>query len=288
MHGVGESRRDGPAPDELRDAFAAFSASSARLTEAYEQLQAQVARLSAELAAANGELARRERLTALGEMAARLAHQLRTPLAAALLYVGHLSRPHLAEEDRLRFAGKALQRLQFLERLIADMLAFVRGARGVYSRFAVSELVTEVVQVVEEQVSAAGLHLEVGGQDSPVELVADRQALTAALLSLVENAIQASRPGASIRLAVGGEAGPFVVFRVEDEGEGIPAEARPRLFEPFYTTRAEGSGLGLAIVKQVAEAHGGWVEVQSQLGRGSLFSLYIPRQGVTEGVDGSA
>jgi signal transduction histidine kinase len=83
-----------PAGDnQLREAFQLFSETSERLTEAYEELQGQVARLSAELAAANGELARRERLSILGEVAAKLAHQLRTPLATALLYVGHLARP---------------------------------------------------------------------------------------------------------------------------------------------------------------------------------------------------
>ncbi|MDW8322498.1 MAG: ATP-binding protein [Burkholderiales bacterium] len=274
-------------PDGLKQAFALFSATSDRLAEAYHELQAQVARLSAELAAANGELARRERLSALGEVAARLAHQLRTPLAAALLYVGHLARPELSEADRLRFAAKAGERLQHLERLITDMLAFVRGARGRPSRFAVQALLEEALQVIEAQASSAGVCLQVQARCGELSMVADRAALVGALTSLLENALQASPAGSTIRLIAHAEAGPFVVFQVQDEGAGIPEQVRARLFEPFYTTRAEGSGLGLAIVKQVAEAHGGWVEVQSQLGRGSLFSLYIPRQGMTEGDDGA-
>lgn len=262
--------------DELREAFALFSATSERLAEAYVELQGQVARLSAELAAANGELARHERLSALGEMAAKLAHQLRTPLAAALLYVGHLTRPQLDEADRLRFAHKALARLQYLERLIADMLAFVKGAQGVKSRFPLPPLLAELMQIMEDQAAGHGVDLVLDDHSGGLQIEADRQALSGALTSLLENALQASRPGMCVKLTAHADAGPFVVFHVEDQGPGIPEEARQRLFDPFYTTRAEGSGLGLAIVKQVADAHGGWVEVDSTPGRGSRFSLYIP------------
>ncbi len=269
--------QDRPESDELRQAFAVFSATSEKLAETYLELQAQVARLTAELAAANGELARRERLSALGEMAAKLAHQLRTPLAAALLYVGHLTRPQLDEADRLRFAAKAMARLQYLERLVADMLAFVKGAQGARSRFPVHALLADVMQLMEAQAAAQGIRLILYDQVGALELTADRQALSGALTSLLENALQASRPGLAVRLLAHANAGPFVVFQVEDEGEGIAEEARGRLFDPFYTTRPEGSGLGLAIVKQTADAHGGWVEADSAPGAGSRFTLYIPQ-----------
>lgn len=269
--------QDHPKSDELRQAFALFNATSEKLAETYLELQAQVARLSAELAAANGELARHERLSALGEMAAKLAHQLRTPLAAALLYVGHLTRPQLDADDRLRFATKAMARLQYLERLIADMLTFVKGAQGVRSRFPLRTLLSDVMQVTEAQSALQGVRLILDDQVGDLELMADRQALSGALTCLLENAFQASRPGQSVRLVAHANAGPFVVFQVEDEGEGIAEEARGRLFDPFYTTRPEGSGLGLAIVKQTADAHGGWVEVDSVPGAGSRFTLYIPQ-----------
>lgn len=264
--------------DQLRQAFAEFSATSARLEQTYLELQTQVARLSAELAAANGELARRERLSALGEMAAKLAHQLRTPLAAALLYVGHLTRPSLDEADRLRFATKAMDRLRYLERLIADMLAFVRGAQGMRSRFPVGGLLADLRQLFEPQAAALEVVVEFVDEVGDLEITADRQALAGALTSLLENALQASRPGGRVRLTARADAGPFVMFSVEDEGEGIAEAERARVFEPFYTTRAEGSGLGLAIVKQVADAHGGWVELASNPGEGSRFTMFVPKQ----------
>ena len=265
-------------PDELREAFALFSETSAKLSEAYQELQNQVAGLSAELATANGELARRERLSALGEVAAQLAHQLRTPLAAALLYVGHLARPNLAEADRLRFAEKTLSRLRYLERLVQDMLSFVRGQQGTSDAVAVQGLLDELDQVIEPQASLQGVTLEVARVPEQLTVWVDRPAILGALINLMENALQASPPGSSIRLEASSHGSPFVAFRVEDRGPGIADDIKPRLFEPFFTTRGEGSGLGLAIVKQTAEAHGGWVEVESEPGKGSAFTLFLPMQ----------
>lgn len=263
---------------QLRAAFELFSETSERLSDAYAELQGQVGRLSAELAAANGELARRERLSILGEVAAKLAHQLRTPLATALLYVGHLARPGLAEADRVRFADKTLGRLHYLERLIQDMLAFVKGQQGQRAEFAVHALADEVCLAIEPQAALLDVRLALTKQGDDERIEADRQAVQGALINLVENAVQASRPGQTVAFGVS-TGGAYVAFHVVDQGEGIAAADRERLFEPFYTTRSEGSGLGLAIVKQTADAHGGWVEVESEPGQGSRFALFLPTAG---------
>lgn len=265
-----------PGSGDLREAFELFSQTSEKLAETYAELQGQVARLSAELADANGELARRERLSALGEVAAKLAHQLRTPLAAALLYVGHLARPELGDADRLRFAEKSLGRLRYLERLIQDMLAFVKGQACQTSRFGANGLVDDVRHAMEPQAEQRGVRLSCAGAEPEPWLDADRQAVLGALLNLLENAVLASAQGGVASLDIV-PAGAFVGFRVGDSGAGIDADTRARLFEPFFTTRREGSGLGLAIVKQTADAHGGWVDVDSTAGVGSVFTLYLPR-----------
>ena len=268
---------------KLRQAFALFSETSEKLAGAYLELQAQVARLTSELAAANGELARRERLSALGEMAAQVAHQLRTPLASALLYTGHLARPQLADADRIRFADKSLSRLRYLERLIQDMLLFVKGARLTREAFPLHPLLEELAQTLEPHAAQRKVHLHLPVLESALTLSGDRQAIAGALINLLENALQASPEGGRVSLAVGGRGSPFAAFQVEDEGAGIPPEARERLFEPFFSTRGEGSGLGLAIVRQVAEAHGGWVEWAPREAGGSLFSLYLPFAGGEHG-----
>lgn len=268
-----------PEDAELRQAFALFSETSEKLASAYLELQGQVARLTSELAAANGELARRERLSALGEMAAQVAHQLRTPLATALLYTGHLTRPQINEADRIRFADKTRSRLLYLERLIQDMLLFVKGARQAATSFPLPALIEEIAHTLEPHAAARSVTLRLDETSPDLLLTGDRQAISGALINLIENALQASPAGEAVELTVSGQGSPFAAFQVADAGTGIPEDARERLFEPFFTTRGEGSGLGLAIVRQVAEAHGGWVEWSPRSGGGSLFTLFLPFAG---------
>lgn len=225
--------------------------------------------------ALRSELARHQRLSAMGEVAARLAHQLRTPLATALLYASHLNRPTLAEAERLRFAGKVLERLRHLEHLIQDMLLFVRGEAAGRETLAVSTLLADLAQMLEPQMQARGLAFTVQNEAQGASLTCSREALGSALMSLLENAMQVCQAGDRVRLAARVE-GDEVAFEVEDSGPGIEPAHLERIFEPFFTTRAEGTGLGLAIVRSVAEAHGGRVAVHSRPGQGSTFTLSLP------------
>jgi two-component system sensor histidine kinase FlrB len=276
-------------PQQLAQAFQVFNLASSDLCLAYEELRQQALVLTQELALANGELRRqfaekealresvqrRERLAAMGEMAARLAHQLRTPLATALLYAAQLGEPGLPAAERERFAGKTVDRLRHLERLIEDMLLFVRGASAGCEQVAVADLLRETFDALEPLALARGLLFELRDESRGCVLRAERQALAGALLNLLENAVHACVPGERICLA--GTVGETeLVFNVSDTGEGIDPGAQARLFEPFFSMRSGGTGLGLAIVRAVAEAHGGSVGVQSTRGAGSEFVLRLP------------
>lgn len=221
------------------------------------------------------ELARHQRLSAMGEVAARLAHQLRTPLATALLYASHLGRPALPDSDRLRFSEKVLERLRHLEHLIQDMLLFVRGEVAGREVLSASALVSDLAQVIEPQMAARGLRFSVDDQAGAARVLCSRDALASALMSLLENALQICRAGDAVSLEVARE-GEQVRFRVRDSGPGIDPAHLERIFEPFFTTRTDGTGLGLAIVRGVAEAHGGEVTVKSVPGAGSEFMLSLP------------
>jgi two-component system sensor histidine kinase FlrB len=222
-------------------------------------------------------LRRNQRLSAMGEMAAGLAHQLRTPLATALLYTAHLANPALAGNERLGFAEKALERLRHLEYQIRDMLLFVKGETAEWKTVSIASLLAELKQVIGPQMARRRLHFSVNDESAGASLMADRKALSGAVVSLLENAMQASSEGATVTLRCtrGGDA---VVLTVRDEGQGIGAEIQERLFEPFFTTRAEGTGLGLAIVRGVTQSLGGTVQVQSAPGAGSEFTLWLPRK----------
>ena len=221
------------------------------------------------------QLEHHRRLSSMGEMAAGLAHQLRTPLATALLYAGNLARPALADGDRLRFAERAQARLRDLERMIQDMLTFVRGAPAAQELIAAPELLHEVTQTIEPQMYAAGIEFDAQVRAQDAHVRGNRKALQGALVNLLENALQACARGGSVGMEADVTQARLRV-RVHDSGPGMDAATQARLFEPFFTTRQEGTGLGLAIVRTVAQAHGGEIEVESSPGRGAVFTLTVP------------
>lgn len=222
------------------------------------------------------QIRRNQRLTSMGEMAANLAHQLRTPLSTALLYANHLGGDALTPVERRKFATKTIERLHHLEHLTKDMLRFVKGEARRRERVVISDLLAELHQVIEPQITQQDLQFIVQDQSMAQALITDRQALCGAMINLLENAMQASATGGKIILASRLE-GKNIILSVHDDGPGIDAALQERLFEPFFTTRAEGTGLGLAIVRGVIESMGGNVTIHSAPGEGTEFMIRLPR-----------
>ncbi len=218
---------------------------------------------------------RNERLAAMGEMVAGLAHQLRTPLAAALLYTGNLRQPELGPLERAKVADRAIERLRYLERLIRDMLAFARGDCVGKQLFGVCDLAAELTHTLEPVARSRQIDFRSQCECGDLSLLGDRKALGGAITNLLENAIQHTEPGGMVHCHVT-QAGDEVLFTVRDNGRGIDPALQERLFEPFFTTRAEGTGLGLAIARGVARAHGGEITLESAPGKGSTFTLRLP------------
>lgn len=228
---------------------------------------------------------RNERLAAMGEMVAGLAHQLRTPLSAALLYTANLRQAELSPADRDKVADRAIERLRYLERLIRDMLLFARGDSLGRQRFAVCELVLELAHTLEPVARARGVSFEATCDCDDTTVHGDRKALGGALTNLLENAIQATAVGGDVAIAASRE-DDGVAFRVSDTGSGMDAVQAARVFEPFFTTRAEGTGLGLAIARGVARGHGGDIALESSPGKGSCFTLRLPLLAEPDRADG--
>lgn len=220
-------------------------------------------------------LARHQRLAAMGEMAAGLAHQLRTPLATALLYAGHFARPVLADVDRVRFAGKMLDRLNHLEALIGNMLRFVRGQVQELDALSVWSLLDEAAQTVLPQFEKDGVLLTWGDANSDATVLVNRKEMVGALVNLLDNARIASHLGQQVTLCLDRHE-DAVVISVIDEGCGMPQEVLLRLFDPFFTTRKDGTGLGLAIVRNLMAVYGGDIEAESEVGRGSTLRIRLP------------
>ncbi|WP_295626408.1 ATP-binding protein [uncultured Nitrosomonas sp.] len=222
------------------------------------------------------QIRRNQRLTAMGEMAANLAHQLRTPLSTALIYANHLGSDTLAPSERQKLAAKTVERLHHLEHLTKDMLRFVKGETNPLETFVISDLVAELQQVIEPQMKQLGLQFTVNDNSAGEFLVTDRQALCGALINLLENAIQASPAGSQISLTTRLEQSN-IVFSVLDNGPGIDSILQERLFEPFFTTRSEGTGLGLAIVRSVIQSMSGSIQINSSIDTGTEFVIHLPR-----------
>lgn len=223
------------------------------------------------------ELERSQRLAAMGEMAASLAHQIRTPLAAALLYSVNLTQPELPDAVRQKFAEKTTAQLKRLERLIQDTLLFARGESIGRDVFAAGDWLHEVAQTMEPLTRERGIHFEFVDQSGGAVLVGNRKSLYGALLNLLENALQISDCDTLIRLSAVRN-GDSLAVSVRDQGPGVSPEMKSRIFEPFFTTRGLGTGLGLPIALGVVRAHGGNIALQPDVeeGTGAEFLMTLP------------
>lgn len=230
-----------------------------------------------------------KRLASMGQMAAQLAHQIRTPISAALLYASHLKSPNLDNDKRLRFADKILTRIQSLEQLINDMLLFSRNGMENRESIAVQKLLNEL-----EQTAAASLpHEKQTGQkiklmfnytlDKPHYISANRTLLISGLVNLVNNAIHAfsgveGKTEHEIQVKVSQPLDGAIDFSVQDNGMGILEENTDKIFQPFYTTKSNGTGLGLAVVKAIANAHDGDLWLEKTSSSGTVFRMRLPTQ----------
>jgi two-component system sensor histidine kinase FlrB len=224
-------------------------------------------------------LTRQQRLLTLGELAAGLAHQIRTPLAAALLYASQMTLPGRLPSDLARCADRTVGSLKQLDKLVNDMLAFTHGgaAREVVS---VSALLEQVAQWLRPALRR-GVRLTIRTQAPDLMVRANAPSLVSAVLNLATNALQAATAGLDLELLARRAADGRAQIVVSDNGPGVPAHIRERIFEPFFTTRARGNGIGLAIVKSVVEAHQGSVSLADASGgacAGATFIIDLPAE----------
>lgn len=229
---------------------------------------------------------RNERLAVMGEMVAGLAHQLRTPIAAALLYAGNLASPMLGVPERAKCVERIQERLRHLEKLIRDMLIFARGDSLGREAFSIGSLLAELAVMIEPlaRQKGVGFVAQPAAESATIEIMGNRKEIVGALLNLLENALQATESGGLVSL-LALEEGGMAFFSVQDTGKGIPLDVQARLFTPFFTTRAEGTGLGLAIARGVARAHGGDIALQSREGEGTRFTFTLPVLGGSQALE---
>jgi signal transduction histidine kinase len=247
---------------------------SARL---YEDLR----KSYAELARAQAELIERERLAALGEMAASVAHEVRNPLGVMFNSLGSLKRLLQPQGDvrlLLDIVGEEADRLN---RMVGDLLDYSRPLRPSLQAVALQPLLEEAIVSARRpgEENAVDVHLRIEPGLPPVR--ADARLLRQAGLNLVTNSLQAMPHGGILTVSavrVMSDTGPQARIAIHDTGVGVPPEARSKVFQPFFTTKPTGTGLGLAVVKRIAEGHGGRA-LLAECERGTEFHLILPLSG---------
>jgi len=218
------------------------------------------------------ELARSERLSSMGRMVASLAHQIRTPLSAAMLYGGHLCEEDIAETMRQRCANKLMSRLNHLEQQVSDMLIFAKGDIRLAEECSVASWLTSMKQSAESLVSAAGIRLVLPKKVPAGSIACNKEALVGACINLIKNSIEAGAGEIELTLAV---SHGHVRLEIQDDGKGFPEGNARELMEAFHTTKSHGTGLGLAVVNAVVSAHQGHFRLSSEQG-GATAVIELP------------
>ncbi|HEY2988155.1 MAG TPA: ATP-binding protein [Candidatus Binatia bacterium] len=224
------------------------------------------------------EVARRERLSALGDLAATVAHEVRNPLNAVSMGLQRLKgefHPTEDEEEYAHFIELMRGEVARLNSIVEEFLSLARPLELKPEEVRVEELLQETAALTRSDAASRKIEIAVAAaSDLPAARV-DRNYFKQVLLNLVLNGVQAMPDGGKIALEAKA-AGGNLTIAVTDTGAGIPKEILPRIFEPYFTTKTRGSGLGLAIARRIVEAHGGKLTAESEAGRGSRFEIAVP------------
>jgi signal transduction histidine kinase len=234
------------------------------------------ARLFADLKTAQNQLIQRERLAALGQMAATVAHELRNPLMAIKMGVEYLL--HGVPKDDPRQQGAILMQTNMdrINRIVEDILYVSRAPKpnlvpGLLRMVLENEMVHWELRLAEKKIDC---HVQLASNLPAIMLDADQ--MGRAVSNLIGNSIDVLGPGGEIHLTLHAEDGHQIITLL-DNGPGIPEENQPRIFEPFFTTKSRGTGLGLSIVKQIINYHHGEIDVWSSVGVGTKFNITLPQ-----------
>jgi signal transduction histidine kinase len=216
-----------------------------------------------------------ERLSVMGETSAIVAHELRNPLVAIGGFARTLSRSLSESDPNKRFAEIITEEVDRLERIIHDLLDFIRPQKLLRKAVIMDDLVAETVRRYQDRMREYGVTLQLDLQGAGTRAKVNPSEIQQVLQNLVMNALQAMQDGGKLQVRTRILEGGYQL-EVIDSGPGIAREVRDQIFAPFFTTKPTGSGLGLTICAQIIKAHGGQIEVCPQQEGGAFFSVVLP------------
>ena len=257
--------------DELGRLAASFNAMVARLADARRQLESRHAE----------EIRRAEHLASLGKMAAGIAHEINNPIAGMLNCVRTLRKGVRDEEQRIQYLHMVQEGLGRIGRTVGQLLNFAREAKPQVARTNLESLLRQCLALLKDELMARGIVCTLSLEGNHPEILADSHQLEQVFLNILKNSMEAMADGGRITVSLGvreEEAGRFLEVELADTGVGIPSEDLPRIFDPFFTTKevGKGTGLGLSVSYGIVRAHGGYIKVKSDVGKGSLFTVRLP------------
>jgi len=222
------------------------------------------------------EVERSQRLASLGSLAAGVAHEIRNPLSSIKGFATYFKERYRDVPQDARTADIMVQEVERLNRVIGQLLAYSRPLDMKRERKAVEPAIRHSLKVIEGQAREKGISVHADLPPGIPEAMFDQDRIEQVLLNLYLNALGAMEAGGVLLVTLSRETGRRVGITVSDTGSGIRPEDIPRIFDPYFTTKPSGTGLGLAIVHKIMEAHDGEVRVESEPGKGTRISVYLP------------
>ncbi len=220
-----------------------------------------------------------EKLSALGRMAASIAHEVRNPLASMSGSVQILKDSLALQDDDRRLMDIVLEETRRLNHLVGNFLDYARPPGPQFEDVDLRTVVLETVEFLGSSAEMDGVQLQSSVPDKPVILSVDPSQMRQILINMIKNSVEAVNGAGKVAVGLDletGDMGPRTVLYVSDEGKGIPDDILPEIFEPFKTTKEKGTGLGLAIVYQLVLNHQATIDVETREGKGTTFSIYLP------------
>ncbi len=257
--------------DNLELMFQKFTEATLDLQRSHDDLQKKIATLTVELEEKNIELRKKERLAAIGEMAASIAHEIRNPLGGIELYTSLIKKKSETKEAEL--CTKILSGVERLNKIVEDLLNYAKDYHPEHVLLDVNSLSQSIIDCVEVQMTKKNVDLKFSNLSKEKHMVGDKNMLTHVLLNLLTNAVQAAKSKVLFSFQ---QKESVNIFTIEDDGLGIPDEQKLKIFQPFYTTKSTGSGLGLAIVNRFVESHNGHIFIETSDLGGAKFILQLP------------
>ncbi len=222
-------------------------------------------------------------MAALGEMSATVAHEIRNPLGAMGVWAGLLERDLEPEDPRRKTLGKITEGLSKLNKIVTNLLVYTRPLAAEFRKVRLCDLLEEIIDFAQIEVERLGRQITVDKDFSnglELFVLADPEKVNQAVMNVCLNAVQAMDNGGTLSVFFEKSSkknSDYICFCIKDTGSGIPEDVLSKIFDPFFTTKENGTGLGLAIVKKIVESHGGFIDIKSEMGKGTSVRMFLPR-----------